>query len=59
MDSHPITLTLEVDRGTDPISGRLVSPEDRRQFVGWLGLASALETLIGAAQQSDPEVTPK
>lgn len=46
------TLTLEIDSDADPISGRLregVGPGE--QFVGWLGLARALERVLGADAQ--------
>jgi hypothetical protein len=58
MDSHPIKLTLEVEPGVEPISGRIQDSDGRRssggprEFVGWLGLASALENLIGAAEHA-------
>ena len=43
-------LTLEVEPGTDPIQG-LVREDDgaAREFVGWLGLAAALEAVIAPA----------
>lgn len=44
---HPSRLSVEVDRGTDPISGHVYANGERRlPFVGWLGLISALERLI-------------
>ena len=43
------TLTLEIDR-REPISGRLRDGEGtNEEFVGWLGLASALERVLGLA----------
>jgi hypothetical protein len=44
------TFTLVIDPRSDPIAGRL---EDERafgrDFVGWLGLATTLEQLLGAS----------
>jgi hypothetical protein len=40
-------LTLEIDTDSDPIAGRLSEGEaPSRQFVGWLGLARALELAL-------------
>jgi hypothetical protein len=40
-------LTLEIDTGSDPIAGRLSEGgAPGRQFVGWLGLARALELAL-------------
>jgi hypothetical protein len=49
-------LTLAIDPGSDPISGRL---DDERgsgevqEFVGWLELARALESVLGLAPRLD------
>lgn len=45
-----IRVALELDLDADTIGGRLEGPEGQREFTGWLGLASALEQLLG----SDP-----
>jgi hypothetical protein len=44
------TLTLEIDPGSDPICGRLREGPDAKgeEFVGWLGLARALERALEA-----------
>jgi hypothetical protein len=40
-------LTLEIDTDTDPIAGRLSERgAPGREFVGWLGLARALELAL-------------
>jgi hypothetical protein len=44
--SSPRTLMLEIDPGADPITGRLRDGERREPFVGWLGLARALERVL-------------
>jgi len=54
MDSHsPLRLILEVDPGSDPIGGHLEGPDGHVEFVGWLGLASALEQLLSGPAQAD------
>jgi hypothetical protein len=46
--SLPMQLTLEIERATDPISGRVLDEAGgAREFVGWIGLASALEEALG------------
>jgi hypothetical protein len=43
------TLTLEIDRA-EPVTGRLREGEGTtEEFVGWLGLAKALERALGLA----------
>ena len=50
-DAKP-ELVIELDRGSDPLSGRVRNQDgERRSFVGWLGLAHA----IGRALEDDPE----
>jgi hypothetical protein len=48
------TFTLALDPASEPICGRL---EDEhafgRDFVGWLGLAIALEVLLSATPEDD------
>ena len=44
-------LTLEVEIDSDPISGRLGEPgAPGREFVGWLGLARALELALESGE---------
>jgi hypothetical protein len=43
-----VRVTLEFERGSDPPCGRLLDGEAVYPFAGWLGLASALERVIGA-----------
>ena len=48
---HPSRLSVEVDRDVDPITGQVQALDGPwLPFVGWLGLISALETLIAADQ---------
>jgi hypothetical protein len=43
-----IELRLELDRGTDPISGCITGPDGAvEEFIGWLALSGALERLMG------------
>lgn len=52
-DSGPVrVLTLEIDAGGDPISGRVRDGAPGRQFVGWLGLARALELVLDARERA-------
>ncbi len=49
VDQHPtVRVTLEFEPGTDPPRGRLLTGRDVYPFVGWLGLATALEHVLGA-----------
>jgi len=50
-----IALRLELDRGADPISGRLTGPDGTgEEFVGWLALSAALEhRLAGSASETE------
>ena len=44
-------LTLEIDSDSDPIAGRLSEAgAPGQQFVGWLGLARALELVLEGAE---------
>jgi hypothetical protein len=44
-------LTLEIDAASDPIAGRLSEGgAPGREFVGWLGLARALELALERAE---------
>jgi hypothetical protein len=44
----PVRVTLEFEPGSEPPRGRLLTGEAIYPFVGWLGLATALEHVIGA-----------
>ena len=49
VDQHPtVRVTLEFEPGSDPPCGRLLTGDAVYPFVGWLGLATALEHVIGA-----------
>ena len=53
---QPIRLdfTLELERGADPPSGRLITAvAGNVHFSGWLGFALALERAIEAASEAD------
>jgi hypothetical protein len=55
-------LTLELEHAGELPQGRIGEEgTDSREFVGWLGLASALGELLSAAQQSpaDTEGSPE
>lgn len=43
-----VSVTLEFEPGSDPLRGRLLTGHDVYPFAGWLGLATALEHVIGA-----------
>lgn len=43
-----VRVTLEFEPGSDPPRGRLLAGPAVYPFVGWLGLATALEHVIGA-----------
>ena len=43
-----VRVTLEIEPGADPPRGRLLTGRADYPFVGWLGLATALEHVIGA-----------
>jgi hypothetical protein len=50
------TLILEIDSDTDPVSGRLGEGTGPSvPFVGWLGLARALERVLDAPSPPDGE----
>ena len=44
-----VSVTLEFERGSDPPCGRLLADRDVYPFAGWLGLAVALEHVIGSS----------
>ena len=49
VDQPPtVRVTLEFVPGSDPPRGRLLTGQAAYPFVGWLGLATALEHVIGA-----------
>jgi hypothetical protein len=53
-----INVSLDIDRGTVPITGRLVAAGvAERPFTGWTELFSALETAIGGAHPVVEEET--
>jgi hypothetical protein len=43
-----VRVTLEFEQGSDPPCGRLLHGRAVYPFAGWLGLAAALEHVIGA-----------
>jgi hypothetical protein len=47
-DPATVRVTLEFERGSDPPRGRLRTGQADYPFVGWVGLATALEHVIGA-----------
>ena len=55
MDQPPtVRVTLEFEPGSDPPRGRLLTGQAIYPFVGWLGLATALEHVIGADAPAPP-----
>ena len=55
-----VRVTLEFEPGSDPLRGRLLTGHAVYPFAGWLGLATALEHVIGAdaaARASTPTPT--
>ena len=46
--SGTVRVTLEFEQGSDPPCGRLLAGQAVYPFAGWLGLAAALEHVIGA-----------
>jgi hypothetical protein len=51
---QPLRLTLELDPGTEPLSGRVIDGRGtRRQFFGWTGLSAALSVSIDEAAPAD------
>ncbi|MBV8998361.1 MAG: hypothetical protein JO304_04830 [Solirubrobacterales bacterium] len=47
MSSPKILVLIELEPGTEPITGNLQQPSsgDRKQFTGWLQLTQLLETI--------------
>ena len=53
-DAAPVSVRLDLDPAADPIRGTLtVNGREPDEFVGWLGLAAAIEPLIVGAESSD------
>ena len=58
VDQPPtVCVTLEFEPGSDPPRGRLLAGQDAYPFAGWLGLAAALEHVIGADTLTRPGPT--
>jgi hypothetical protein len=51
-------LLLELDPGSDPISGRLGDSADSVEFSGWLGLASAIQRLLDHPHTEEESTCP-
>jgi hypothetical protein len=49
-----VRVTLEFEQGSDPPCGRLLDGQAVYPFAGWLGLAAALEHVIGAGTLTRP-----
>jgi hypothetical protein len=49
-----VRVTLEFEPGSEPPRGRLLTGDAVYPFVGWLGLATALEHVIGADAPAPP-----
>ncbi|MDQ3587777.1 MAG: hypothetical protein M3350_11120 [Actinomycetota bacterium] len=49
--------TVEIETVSQPIAGALTDPDgERQEFVGWLGLASALENALRAAEEQTTDL---
>lgn len=52
-----ISLRLELDQGSEPISGRLAAADGpAEEFQGWLELAAALERLVTKDSRAGEDV---
>lgn len=50
-----VSLRLDLDRGAEPVSGRLSAADGRsEEFVGWIGLGTALRHLTGPTDRQSP-----
>jgi hypothetical protein len=49
-----VRVTLEFEQGSDPPCGRLIDGQAVYPFAGWLGLAAALEHVIGPGTLTPP-----
>ena len=49
-----VSVILEFERGSDPPCGRLLTGQCVYPFAGWLGLATALEHVIGVGAPAWP-----
>lgn len=49
-----VRVTLEFEQGSDPPRGRLLDGQGVYPFAGWLGLAAALEHVIGVGGPDRP-----
>jgi hypothetical protein len=45
-------IVLEIDEGSDPISGDLADGQGTRRFSGWLELADALQAALGPGAET-------
>ena len=55
MEKQPtVRVTLEIEPGSEPPRGRLLTGDATYPIVGWLGLATALEHVIGADAAARP-----
>ena len=55
VDQPPtVRVTIEFEPGSDPLRGRLLTGQAIYPFAGWLGLATALEHVIGADAPAQP-----
>ncbi len=49
LPAEPLRLSLEIERGVEPLSGRLRPHAGATsEFVGWTGLAAALTAILDA-----------
>lgn len=60
-DDRNVALRLDLQPDAEPIRGRIANETGEiREFVGWLGLANALERIVDStgARPTDTEVSP-
>jgi hypothetical protein len=51
-----LTLVLRLDTGSEPLRGRVEIGGESVDFVGWVGLAAALDRALAAARGEHPSV---
>lgn len=53
-ESRTVRVTLEFEQDSDPLCGQLLAGQAVYPFEGWLGLAVALEHVIGPSAPGAP-----
>jgi hypothetical protein len=56
---RPIRVSLEIERGTDPLSGVTIGEDGSAQaFTGWTGLTTSLMSVIDRAEDEPAPTAP-